>query len=267
MQKPSTQRLTLILAALLGLPVPGLDAAPAEGGARESPAAADAWSFDVVPYLWLATYSGTFGVPGAPGGGSTPPSTSVSPYSTSLSAGAMLAAHIRYHDVGLFLDGAWVQLSTEGDAPPGLYSGTDIRTDIAYGTAALSLRLPRAGGLESDMLAGARTWYVAMDIEFKPGLAPGFTSGDSNTWCDPLVGARLRYDITENWFGSVEGDVGGFGVGSEICWNVSGGVGCRVADWCSLSLGYRYLHMDYEKKPFVWNADVQGLLLGVDFRF
>jgi hypothetical protein len=65
-------------------------------------------SFDVVPYLWLATYDGTFGLPDTPAG--VPPTHSDSAFSTHINAVAMLAAQFRYRDVGLFFDGAWLQL-------------------------------------------------------------------------------------------------------------------------------------------------------------
>ena len=185
--------------------------------------------------------------------------------STDQGAAAMLTAHLHYRDVGLFLDGD--QLSTEGISGSPLFSGTEIKTDIAYGTTALSYRLPRLGKLNTELLAGARIWYAANEIEFKPGAAPGFTADNSRTWADPLVGALLRYDLTRHWFGVVQGDVGGFGAGSKLSWSVFGGVGYRFTNWCSATVGYRYFHVDYDKENFLTNANVQGPLLGLGFHF
>jgi len=227
--------------------------------------ATNVWSFDIVPYLWVAGYEGTFGLPSFPP--DTPPTHSDSAFSTHLAAAAMLAAEIHYRDVGLFLDGAWVQLRTEGDSGSSLYSGTDIKSDIAYGTLALTYRLRPIGKLQTELIAGARVWYISNEIEFKPGVAPGFTADNSRTWADPIIGAKLVYDLTEHWFGTVLGDVGGFGVGSDISWSIFGGVGYRFTSWFSATLGYRYLHVDYDKDGFLMNANIQGLLLGLGFHF
>jgi hypothetical protein len=230
-----------------------------------NPESSSAWSFEIVPYLWLAGYDGTFGLPSSPP--SVPPTHSDAAYATHLSGAAMLTAELRYRDVGLFLDGAWVQLTTEGNSASALYSGTEIKSNIAYGTAALSYRLPQVASLQSDLFAGARTWYISTQIEFKPGLAPEFTADNSRVWTDPIIGARLRYDLTRHWFATVLGDFGGFGVGADISWNVFGGMGYRFTSWLSATLGYRYLHVDYNHDGFLMNANIQGFLLGLGFRF
>jgi hypothetical protein len=255
-----------LLAGWLGLATLALGAEAPDSGSQTSATVSNLWSFDIVPYLWLAGYDGTFGLPNIPSG--IPPTHSeAGPYSTHISAAAMLTAQVRYRDVGLFLDGAWLQLKTEGDSGSQLYSGTKIRSDIAYGTMALTYRLPPVGNLAADLFAGARVWYIANEIEFEPGLAPGFTADSSRTWGDPIIGAILRYDLTRHWFATVLGDVGGFGVGSDITWSAFGGVGYRFTGWLSATLGYRYLHVDYDKDGFLMNLNIQGFLLGLGFHF
>jgi hypothetical protein len=44
-------------------------------------------------------------------------------------------------------------------------------------------------------------------------------------------------------------------------------MGFRFTSWLSASLGYRYLHVDYNKDGFLMNANVQGFLLGLGFHF
>jgi len=257
----------ICVAGLLGLSALSIQAENADGGASALPPDPNnIWSFDIFPYLWLAGYEGTFGLPTAPPG--TPPVHTTEPFLTHLSAAAMLSGQVRYRDVGLFFDGAWVQLKTEGEVQSaGRFSGAEIKSDIAYGTLALSYRLPQLADLHTDLFAGARTWYISNQIEFRPGSAPGFTSESSRTWSDPIVGASLRYDLSRHWFATVLGDVGGFGVGSDITWSVFGGMGFRFTSWLSASLGYRYLHVDYDKDGFLMNANVQGFLLGLGFHF
>ena len=230
-----------------------------------SPATGSAWSFDVVPYLWLAGYDGTFGLPEIPAG--VPPTHSDAAFSTHISAVAMLAGQVRYHDFGLFLDGAWLQLHTKGDSASSLYSGTEIKSDIAYLTLALTYRLPLLAKLHTDLMAGARSWHVSNEIDFESASGQGLTVEGSVTWTDPILGAKLQYDLTTHWFGTVVADVGGFGVGSKISWSIFGGVGYRFTNWVSATLGYRYMHVDYDKEGSLMNVNIQGVLVGLGFHF
>jgi opacity protein-like surface antigen len=259
--------LACLLAVSLGLSALAVKAEVQESSAEAPRDNANAWSFDIVPYLWLAGYDGTVGLPNLPAGIPEVPTESADPFGTHISAAAMLTARVRYRDVGLLIDGAWLQLKTEGSLESGLYSSEEIKSDIGYGTLALSYRLPCPGKLTTDIFAGARLWYISNEIEFKPGIAQGFTAEKSRFWVDPILGASLRYDLTRHWYGTVLGDVGGFGVGSDISWSVFGGGGYQFTDWLSVTLGYRYLHIDYDKDQFVMNGNVQGFLLGLGFHF
>jgi len=255
---------TLLLTTALALSVGNMCAANAENNTEVI--ATNDWSFDISPYLWLATYDGVFGLQRGPGGMNRNQVTTDSAYSTTLSAAAMLMGQVHYREFGLYLDGAWVQVETEG-APASGVAVVDLKTDIAYGTAALTYRLPTVGRLKSQALAGARTWYFGNELHYSSGVVPGRTRDGSRVWCDPIIGAELRYDFSKHWYAMVIGDVGGFGVGADLSWNVFGGIGFQFTRWCSLTLGYRYLHFDYEKTGFVADANIQGVLLGLGFHF
>jgi opacity protein-like surface antigen len=82
-----------------------------------------------------------------------------------------------------------------------------------------------------------------------------------------VIGADLRYDLSRRWFLAAKGTVGGFGVSSDISCDVFGGVGFHITDWCSATLGYRYLHEEYNRNQFEFNMDAHGFLLGVGFHF
>jgi opacity protein-like surface antigen len=61
--------------------------------------------------------------------------------------------------------------------------------------------------------------------------------------------------------------VGGFGVASDIAWEVFSGVGYRFNHWGSVTAGYRYLREEYDRDRFALNLDAHGLLVGVGFHF
>ncbi|MCJ7551361.1 MAG: hypothetical protein MUQ30_16935, partial [Anaerolineae bacterium] len=222
--------------------------------------AAEDWSFDVNPYLWVA---------GVDAATSRPPSTlpAVDRFDTRISAGAMVAAQARYRSVGLLLDFAWLQLDTEALHPGPAFSAVDLKSDFIHTTTALTYRLPLRGKLQTDVLAGARLWYVNEDLEFESGVLPGFEFSGDETWVDPVIGAELRYDLSTRWSLLAKGIVGGFGVSADTAWEVFGGVSYRIADWCSATAGYRGLHEEYSRDHFTFDLDAQGFLVGFSLRF
>ncbi len=59
------------------------------------------------------------------------------------------------------------------------------------------------------------------------------------------------------------GDVGGFGVSSDLTWQAYGGLGFQLNDWFSAQAGYRYLLEDFDDGSFVYDVALHGPLIGV----
>ena len=220
------------------------------------------WSFNVSPYLWVANVEIETSLPSV--SPSAPPSADR--FDTKIGAGAMFAAQARYRSVGLFVDFAWLQLNTEAINAGPLYSAVNLKSDFIHSTAALTYRLPLEGKFQVEALAGARVWHVANNLESTKGLLPGFDASPDKTWVDPMVGASLNYDLTKRWSVGLKGMVGGFGVSADIAGEVFAGVTYRYKEWGSATLGYRYLHEEYDR-AFKFNLDTQGFLLGFGFHF
>lgn len=104
----------------------------------------------------------------------------------------------------------------------------------------------------------------AIDAAIKRTI-PEQVSG-SKSWVDPLVGFRGRLNLTDKLYLAARGDIGGFGVGSDLAWNVFGSLGYQWNERLSTELGYRYLSMDYSDGGFIFDADMSGLFLGLTFR-
>jgi len=246
------QKLCFFLAALTGAcPVCALET---------KMAGEDHWSFELAPYLWVAS----IGVDTSLAGSSSP--SSEQRFDTRISAGAMLAAQVRYRSLGLFADFAWVRLDTEAINPQPAYSSIDLKSDFIHATAAVSYRLPLAGKFQGEALAGARVWYVGNDLEGTKGVLPSFGASTDKTWADPIVGANLSYELSKSWSFDLRGFVGGFGVSAELAGEVFAGVTYRFTDWCSATLGYRYLYEEYDR-AFKFNLNAHGFLLGCGFHF
>lgn len=86
------------------------------------------------------------------------------------------------------------------------------------------------------------------------------------SWVDPFVGLRGRYNFTDKVYLAARADVGGFGIASDLTWNACGAIGCRLSERWSTELGWRHLSVDYREGGFVFDAQMSGLYLGLTCR-
>jgi hypothetical protein len=88
-----------------------------------------------------------------------------------------------------------------------------------------------------------------------------------NNWFDPFIGVRGRYNFCGPFYLKAEGDVGGFGIGSEVSCGAYGAIGCQITRNIFSEVGYRLLYMDYDTTSFVYQVATQGaeVALGLNF--
>ena len=130
----------------------------------------------------------------------------------------------------------------------------------------------RAGGGgaargQLEALAGVRVTELRTEINGRHGL-PKFD--DDKTWVDPIVGLQGRLELTERWEAFAEGDIGGFGVGSDITWDWVAGIGYGFELFGHQSFiraGYRMLYQDYKDGDFEWDVTYKGPIVGLTTRF
>ena len=65
----------------------------------------------------------------------------------------------------------------------------------------------------------------------------------------------------------LRGDVGGFGVGSDLTWQVEGSLGLQVTKNIWAEAGYRALGVDYEADGLIYDTITHGaqVTLGLSF--
>jgi hypothetical protein len=63
------------------------------------------------------------------------------------------------------------------------------------------------------------------------------------------------------------GFVGGFGVGSDFAADLFAGLGYRLTDSISTTLGYRRVKADYESDDFLYDVRQYGVASGISFSF
>jgi len=122
---------------------------------------------------------------------------------------------------------------------------------------------------------GGRLNYLEMGIDVRRnGIDLGteeITGEKSKTWYDPVVIARLTTDINDKWLFQFRGDIGGFGIGSDLTWQLHATAGYRFTKLFQISLGYRILSTDYrtgeEPKEFLFDVNEFGPEIRFGFNF
>jgi hypothetical protein len=220
------------------------------------------WEFELAPYMWMAGVDVTSAV----GPIETSGEADFVDLLKNLDIGAMLHFEGRRDRWGFILDGLYIRLSDEAGARVGPVGvrGIDVEGTLEMTVIAGSVfyRFGEAGR-SFDAIAGVS--YFRIDIGIDAGPLPSI-AGDKE-WLDPFIGGRVGLDLSEKWFLSVRGDIGGFGVGSELIWDVTASLGYRLSKRATLAFGYRHLDVDYEDGRFEFDAQFSGPYVGLVLRF
>ncbi|RDC74818.1 hypothetical protein DLJ49_02205 [Rhodovulum sp. 12E13] len=152
--------------------------------------------------------------------------------------------------------------SRGGTLPPGLPAEGEVTQSSL--TLAAGYRAQADPAWTIDFLAGVRFWTLDAQLDV-PAL--GVSASRDVTFADPILAARTRVSLADDWSLIVYGDVGGFGVGSEQTGQVMATVNYAATDRLYLSAGYRQLHVDYEDDGVAIDATFSGPILGVTFAF
>ena len=88
-------------------------------------------------------------------------------------------------------------------------------------------------------------------------------------WVDPLLAARYHRDLGNGLGLTGYGDVGGFGVGAHVDWQVIGTLDYALRCWATLRLGYRSLNFNYQAGggDLGFNVHMKGPIVAATFRF
>ncbi len=97
---------------------------------------------------------------------------------------------------------------------------------------------------------------------------PEESRSNSEDWFDPLIGLKGLSGLWDSKFFISGGlALGGFGAGSDFFWDANVNLGYQWTKGFSMTVGYRYLDVDYEKDDFLYDVAQDGLVLGLSWRF
>ena len=88
-----------------------------------------------------------------------------------------------------------------------------------------------------------------------------------DNWFDPIFGVRGRCNFYKSFYFTGEGDVGGFGIGSEVTTQVYGALGYQFTPRISAEAGYRFLYMDYNTTALIYQVAMHGAQISMSLSF
>ena len=215
-----------------------------------------AWTHSLTAYFLGASMDGEVEVRGIPVTVDVP----FSDIWSNLEFGAMF--NYRAEKDRLSLNADLIYMGLGGSSPNGL-AEIDFDQWMVEGSAGWRL------GEAIEVIGGLR--YNDLDAKLQTRGPGGLTASQGKSWVDPFVGARAIVPLSGSFSLIARGDVGGFGVGSEMAWQVAAYLRYATSNSVSIILGYRCLDMEYEDgegaNRFVYDMTIQGPAFGVTWRF
>jgi hypothetical protein len=120
-----------------------------------------------------------------------------------------------------------------------------------------------------DLLFGGR--YNDLKTDLTPSGVPLPAQHARESWVDPIVGLRARFDLGHRWAFGIRGDVGG-GLGdSKLAWDAIVRFDIRASKGVAFNFGYSIVGIDYESgsgaSRFLYDVRMDGPFVGVAFHF
>lgn len=224
------------------------------------------WEFRTEAYAWLLGFDGKAGI------ADLPPihfQDDLHEILEQLDFTFMALAELRRGRFGIFADFFYAELTRDGSAVFDLFSGS-LTTQITIATAMAEYRLVDRGPTSLDVMAGVRVWNVSGDLTVTVNDGdppPGITISDGRSWLDPMVGVKGRLQSGSPWYLTGWAMIGGFGAGSDLDWDLFGGVGYELTDRFSLVAGYRGIGVDYDDDDLLFDMTIHGPLIGGSLKF
>ncbi len=228
-----------------------------------SPASAQAtsgaWQYAIAPYLWASGMDGTVSV----GGQEQEAEASFGDILDNLDFAFMGHFDMRNERWVLASDVIFVDLEQDQEvAQETVTTGLDMTLIELTGGYRVTPVIA--------LLAGARWFDTGVNLAYDGDFVAEDADAGKN-WVDPIVGVHAIAPLSERWWFGFRGDIGGFGVGSELTWQAYADVGFRASDLISVMIGYHALDVDYEGGSGMAAVEldlmISGPQLGVVFTF
>jgi len=213
------------------------------------------WQFIVAPYAWGPAMDGNGGLKGH----NTDIDISRDDFIDHFDGGFMGTAIARKGAWGIYADVVWTDLGGSSATPP---------VEVDPTLAIMSMNVLRRLTPYADATVGVRWNHLSTRVDLGAPLSIHLEG--SRDWVDPVVGVALRSPELGRFHGALVADIGGFGLASDLTWQVFPTIGYTITPWVSMETGWRFLSVDYttdEDGGFTYDVLVDGPAVGVAFKF
>jgi len=232
----------------------------------QSDTIAKKWNFEADVYLMFPYMNGETGIGNII---TAPVDASPGDIFSKLKMAGMLYFEAHTNKWAITSDFVYMKLNQEVTPGKLLESGDVTAKELIWETAGLYRLLPFL-----ELGVGGRLNNISTEIDVRRNVFPGteeVNESASKTWFDPILITRVATDIKNKCLFQFRGDVGGFGVGSDLTWQLQAYAGYRFTKVFQITAGYRILSIDYDKGTgtdrFIYNVDTSGPVLKFGFNF
>ena len=227
---------------------------------EQQPASRKKWEFATIGYIWGGRAHGRTDVIGP-----------VEPVDVDLDLGDVIksfkfafmgAAEARHDRLVILGDLMFIHLG--GDQGIGIRDPDFLEAELDSRTTEVTLiggyRVVDKGPVIVDLLAGGRmNWFnTSLQLTGPRRSAEGKVQ---QTWLDPIIAGRAIMPLGGKWSATLYGDVGGFGIGSDITWQAIPVVNYQLNHKMTLGAGWRVFKVHYDKGDFLYDIAQNGPLI------
>ena len=224
----------------------------------------DRWEIMVAPYLWASAMKVDISTPQGENVQVDESFTKILSAIKFVFMGALDARKGRFVTVNdlIFLH---TGSDTKGSIGPGLVKAdTDLRTIVF--TSVAGYRVVDKGPMFVDLMAGARLTSMRAELDLT-GPLRSVEREKSKTKIGPVIAGRVRVPFNEKWGAALYGDIGGFGITSDISWELIGTVQYDISSHWRLGAGWRHFVAKQDKNDFDTDLKLTGPFLTAAYRF
>ena len=179
----------------------------------------------------------------------------------------MGAAEIRNGPFGIAVDYLHAPVRTGFGTRNILFGGGGVGATIDTGSATFLYRPVAMPDQYLDVGLGVRAWGFGGNITLNQGLLPSVSVTSGSAWADPLIAVRYHRELGNGFGATASGDVGGFGMGAHIDWQVIGTIDYALKPGIDLRAGFRSLNINKSFPNAGLNMSMNGPIIGATFHF
>jgi hypothetical protein len=225
------------------------------------------WTFLVEPYLILPNMKGSVGLGDLPDATLDAGSKDIFGH---LKMGFMLNAEATTGKWTIGSDVLYMKLAQGVDSGNLVNGGEITAKQIGWEVSGLYSVTPwlelGIGGILNSINSG-----VDLNVNVIGGGTTDKSKSLTQTWFDPMLIARVKSKSGEKFIYQFRGEIGGFGIGSDLAWQIQAYAGYLFSKLFQITGGYRIISLDYEtgtgQDRFMYNVDTSGPVVRFGFNF